>query len=68
MKKAIVKDTPEDFRAMFTDEQWKSEGMDERPWTIWVYEAEEDFEWDSYGASAGFVEGGTEVYSFCLGS
>lgn len=31
------------------------------PWTIWVHKNPKHFEWDSFGASAGFMTEGTEV-------
>jgi len=46
-----VVDAPDLFREKCPDE----------PWIIWVHKSPKDFEWDSYGASAGFMAGGTEV-------
>lgn len=31
------------------------------PWCIWVHKQACHFEWDSFGASAGFMRNGTEV-------
>jgi hypothetical protein len=42
---------PAQFKDLFPDETW----------TIWVHKQVGDFEWDSYGASAGFMAEGTEV-------
>lgn len=50
-KNARVAPCPKEFREKFPDE----------PWYIWVHKQACHFEWDSFGASAGFMEEGTEV-------
>jgi hypothetical protein len=49
----VEPDILKDFRAKYPDEC--------EPFTIWVHTDVKDFEWDSYGASAGFIPGETKV-------